>query len=106
MKKAFFLAVLLIAGRAQANDIDLSIDNFSRNNSIVSAVLKVTNNLTTPVSSIFIDCAFLDGQKKAIDIGKANIDHIESKGYAYAKASIVTDQQIQFADCRVAHSRK
>ncbi|MDQ0558306.1 hypothetical protein QO004_000079 [Rhizobium mesoamericanum] len=103
MKKGAVLAFAAVfcAGAAEANEIDLSVDNFSRDNKIVSAVIKLTNNLDEAVSRVFIDCAFLDDNKRAIDIGNDIVTRLDAKGYAYGKASIVTDKKVRYADCRV-----
>jgi len=98
---ALTTAMALICGQALANEIDISVDNFSQSGGIVSAVLKLTNNLDQPVTQVFVDCAFLREDKRAIDIGKEIVSQIDAKSYAYGKAAIVTDQKVRYADCRV-----
>lgn len=101
MRKAVAALVLLAAGGASAADIDLTVDNFWQDGKITSAVLKVSNHLDRPVTDIRIDCAFLDENKKAIDIGLETISQVEAQSYAYGKASIVTGRKVSFAECRV-----
>ena len=100
---AILTAAVMSAGIANANDIDLAVDNFSKDGQIVSAVIKLTNNLDQEVSDVYVDCAFLREDKRAIDIGKELINRIDAKGYAYGKASIVTAEKVRYADCKVTN---
>lgn len=101
----FVVVVAALAGHASAGEIDIQVDNFTLQNGIAEAVLKVSNNTGRDVSNVFIDCAFLDSDKRAIDIGKAMIPALPAGQYAYDKASAVTGEGIEFADCRVTRSR-
>lgn len=105
-RAAIFAAAILSAGIAQANEIDLTVDNFSKDGQIVSAVVKLTNNLDQEVSHVYVDCAFLREDKRAIDIGKEIVSRIDAKGYAYGKASIVTAEKVRYADCKVTNFKK
>lgn len=107
MKRGFWVLVALgaLCGHAAAGEIDIQIDNFTMQGNIAEVVMKVTNNTGRDVSNVFIDCAFLDSDKRAIDIGKAMIPAIATGGYAYDKASAVTGEGIEFADCRVTRVR-
>lgn len=101
MKRILSVAFMAVAFEAHAADIEVSIENFTKDGRILSAIMKVTNKTEQAVTNVYIDCAFLDKDKKAIDIGKSRVSRIEAKGYAYDKAAIVTDAKADFADCRV-----
>lgn len=94
-------AFLALSSGANAAEIDIQIDNFTSDRGIASAVMKVANTSSRRLSSIFIDCAFLDENRKAIDIGKAVIQRIDAGGYAYEKASIVATGREKFVECSV-----
>lgn len=95
-------AVGALASVANAADIDIQIDNFTSDGNIARVVMKVKNTSTKPYSNIFIDCTFLDANKKAIDIGKALISGIDANSYAYDKASIVATGREEYVECSVS----
>ena len=106
------LKTVLIAGlsamaatAAHADGIDIDIQNFTAHRGIAKIVMKVTNGTDADISSVFIDCAFLDGNKRAIDIGKAMIPSLPSGQYAYEEASIPRSDGVEFAECRVTKFR-
>ncbi|MBD9542952.1 hypothetical protein IB276_26250 [Ensifer sp. ENS04] len=102
MKYAILTVSVLIAGQAVAGSVDVGVENFTHSNGVAKAVLKVSNSLGKPASNIFVDCAFLNGEKKAIDVGSALIEKIANNEYAYDTASIVTKSDVQYVDCRVS----
>lgn len=102
MKYAIFSLVFLLAGHVAAGTIEVGVENFTQERRVAKAIIKVTNNLGKPVSNVFVDCAFLNKEKKAVDVSSALIEKISPNEYAYDKASIVTDHEVQYIDCRVA----
>lgn len=84
-----------------AEGIDIQVDNFTAQGGISEIVMKVLNNTDEAVTNVFIDCAFLRENGKAIDIGKALIPSIAAHSYAYDKAAITTTNGVAKADCRV-----
>ena len=101
MKYAFFSFVLLVAGQVSAGDVSVAVENFTHERGIATAVLKVTNNLGKTANNVFVDCAFLDGEKKAIDVSSALIESISTNDHAYDKAAITTKRDFQYVECRV-----
>lgn len=107
MKIAAIAGVLIsFATAAQAADIDIGIERFIQRNGISKAILKVTNHLPNKVTGVYIECAFLDSDRRAIDIGNSLINSIDANSYAYDSASIVAGEgAVKFADCRVIRTR-
>lgn len=106
MRILLLALALLTAAPAYARDaISIDVDNFTAERGISTLVLKVTNNTGKAVESVFIDCAFLTEDERAIDIGKALISNIPAGGYAYDKASIPTTDGVSKAECRVVSFR-
>ncbi|MDX0432680.1 hypothetical protein GOL30_26365 [Sinorhizobium medicae] len=103
MKYAVFSLAFLTAGQVIAGGgISVSVENFTQERRVAKAVLKVTNNLGKPANNVFVDCAFLNKEKKAVDVSSALIEKISTNDHAYDKASIVTDHDVQYIECRVA----
>lgn len=104
MKKMLLLIAMLSAGPAAADDFNIEVENFTAERGISTVVMKVTNMTGRDARQVFIDCVFLDGNQKAIDIGKALIPFIANGGSAYDKAAIPTTEGVQFAQCGVKQS--
>ena len=102
---AIAAASIAFALPASAAGFDIQVDNFFVQDGIASAVMKVTNNTGAAAESVYIDCVFLDGERRAIEIGKALIPAIQAGGYAYDKASAVTGDAVKYAECGVRKSR-
>ncbi|QWY83305.1 hypothetical protein [Rhizobium phage RHph_X2_25] len=102
MKYAVFSFAFLMAGQAIAGGVSVSVENFTQERRVAKAIIKVKNDLGKPASNVFIDCAFLNKEKMAVDVSSALVEKISTNDYAYEKASIVTDHDIQYIECRVA----
>lgn len=98
-------AFACISTVAMADGIDIQVDNFTVDRGISELVLKVTNNTAVEVGNVFIDCTFLTEEGRAIDIGKALIPSIPSKGYVFDKAAITRTDGVAKAECRVVQYR-
>ena len=94
-----------LATPALGAGFDIQVDNFYVDGGIATVVMKVTNNTGKAADSVFIDCAFLDKEERAIEIGKALIPAIEAGEFVYDKASAVTGDRVQYAACDVVSSR-
>lgn len=107
MKIAAIAGVLIsLATAAQAADIDVGIERFISRNGVSKAILKVTNHLPNKVTGVYVECAFLDSDRRAIDIGNALIGSIDAHSYAYDSAAIVVGEGVvKYADCRVISTR-
>ncbi|UIK05002.1 hypothetical protein [Neorhizobium galegae] len=105
MKVIVFCAMMAAATAASAADIEIDVQNFSVERGVARAVMLVKNNLAKPVQGVFIDCAFLDGDKKAVGIGRAIINALAPNGDAYEEAALPTKASVQFVDCRVRSFR-
>ncbi len=100
--RALILAVFIAAsGPTFAGDIEIDVQNFTASKGISDLVLKITNNTGKSLEMIFVDCAFLDKNKRALAIGKAIISNVDAGGYAYDTASIARSQGVAHAECRV-----
>lgn len=95
----------LMSVPALAAGFDIQVDNFYVRDGIATVVMKVANNTGRTANNVFIDCVFLDGDNRAIEIGKAMIPTIVIGGSAYDKAAAVTGDGVQFAQCDVVRSR-
>jgi hypothetical protein len=100
---AIATVVLLLTGSAAlaVDDIDVQVENFFVEPGTATVVLKITNNGTTTAPNVFVSCAFLDANQKAIDIGKAWVTDLAPNRAAYDKARIPTSKGVQFATCSV-----
>lgn len=96
---------LACAGAWAAEPIEIGIENFTAERGISTLILKVSNNTAAPLQTVFIDCAFLTEDERAIDIGKALVSNIPAGGYAYDKASIARTDGVAKAECRVVSYR-
>ena len=85
-----------------AGGLNVSVENFTQERRVAKAVIKVTNELGKTATNIFVDCAFLNKEKKAVDVSSALIEKISTNDHAYDKTSIVTDHEVQYIECRVA----
>lgn len=100
MKLAVGLLLAMVSPVVAA-DVDIRIDNFSSDEWMSRAVIKVTNNSGQNLTNVFIDCTFLDGEKRALDIGKVLIPSLAAGAYAYDKAAIQTTGKEKFVECMV-----
>ena len=91
----------LLAAAVSANLIVIDIDNFTADRGISTLILKITNNNSEGINSLFIDCTFMDENERAIDIGKSHVTNIRAGETVYDKASIGTTEGVQKALCRV-----
>lgn len=101
MRKMIFASAILAASAASAADIQIDVQNFTHERGIARAVMLVKNRSSKPAKDVFIDCAFLGEDKRAIGIGRAHLESIPANGDAYDDASLVTDAKVAYADCRV-----
>jgi hypothetical protein len=102
LKKTLAALAMLMAAPALAQDaVSFEVDNFFVDSGITTAVLAVTNNLETPVTSVFLSCAFLNDEEKAIDVGGGLISRLDAGETAYERVSIGTGDGVQYARCRV-----
>lgn len=102
MRTVLAAAALLLAAPAMAQGFDIQIDNFTAQRGIAEVVMRVTNNTGADARSVFIDCAFMDKDKRAIDIGKALIPAIRAGDYAFDKAMIPRADGVQYVECGVS----
>ena len=105
MNRSIAALTWALATPALGAGFDIQVDNFYVDGDIATVVMKVTNNTGEDAANVFIDCAFLDKEERAIDIGKALIPAIAAGRYAYDKASAVTGGRVQYAACDVVRSR-
>jgi len=68
--QALLLAWMLTSTSASAADIDVDVLQIVLRYGTVQADLRITNNLPTSVGPIYINCAFLDANRRFIDIGR------------------------------------
>lgn len=93
--------MLAVVTAASGEDIDVHVDNFFVETGVSTVVLKITNNTATTVANVFVSCAFLDADQRAIDVGKAWVTDLKPKQVAYDKARIPSSKGVQFAACSV-----
>jgi len=94
--------VLAIASSpSSADEVDVHVENFFVERGISTVVLKITNNTSAVVPNVFVSCAFLDANQKAIDIGKAWVTNLGPNKSTYDKARIPSADGVQFASCSV-----
>lgn len=105
MKRTIAALTWALATPALGAGFDIQVDNFYVDGGIATVVMKVTNNTGADAKDVFVDCAFLDKEERAIEIGKALISTIAAGASAYEKAAAVTGDRVQFADCNVVRSR-
>ncbi|MCZ7854697.1 hypothetical protein O9X99_19715 [Agrobacterium salinitolerans] len=96
----------LTSTSASAADIDVDVLQIVLRYGMVQADLKITNNLPTRVGPIYINCAFLDANRRFIDIGRGLVTAVAPGSAAYTKTAIVTDEQIQSAKCMISNPQR
>ncbi|MFC5584434.1 hypothetical protein ACFPOD_04870 [Nitratireductor kimnyeongensis] len=100
--RALVLLVAVIASSAvSAGEIDIDIENFTAAGGVSELVFKVSNNTNDDLRSVFVNCAFMNKDMKAIDIGKVLISTIPANDFVYEKASIQRSDGVAHAQCRV-----
>lgn len=92
---------ILLAAAVSANLITIDIDNFTAHRGISTLILKVTNNNSEAIKSLYIDCTFMTEAGRAIDIGKSSISNLGAGETVYDKAAIPTTEGVEKASCRV-----
>ncbi|MDP9837604.1 hypothetical protein J2T09_002356 [Neorhizobium huautlense] len=100
MSRLLIFAAALAATPAVAAEIEIEVQNFTSKNGIARATMLVKNTSNETIRDVYIDCAFLGRDKRAVGIGKANIRNLPARGDAYTDASLVTNDDIKFVDCR------
>lgn len=99
------LTLGLVSTPASAADIDIDVQELALRFGMVQADLKVTNNLPSRVGPIYINCSFLDANRRFIDVGRGLVAAIDPSSVAYTKAAIVTDKQVRSIECVVSNPR-
>jgi hypothetical protein len=100
LSKVLIFAAVVASTPALAADVQIDVQNFTLQNGIARATMLVTNTSERAISNVYVDCAFLGADKRAIGLGKANIRRLPAKGDAYAEAAFVTNAEVKFVDCR------
>lgn len=95
------LYAALILASVTAADISFEVENFTAQNGISEVVLKVTNHADTGARRVYISCAFLTEDLKAIDVGRALISTLGPGQTKYEKAGIPTTAGVAKAQCYV-----
>jgi hypothetical protein len=95
MKYAVFSFAFLLAGQAIAGGVSVSVENFTQERRVAKAILKVTNDLGKPANNVFVDCAFLNKEKRAVDVSSALIEKISTNDYAGHSVHRVSRGQIR-----------
>jgi hypothetical protein len=98
-------ALMMVTTVAYAADIDIAVERLKSNYGVTKAILKVKNHLPNRVTGVLVECAFLDKDRRAIDIGRNVIKEIDDSSWAYTDATIATDETAKFVDCRVTNYR-
>lgn len=81
--------IILAASAATSINVNVDMQNVERDGDIVKAVFQVQNTETTPYSSVFVECAFLDKDKRALDVVVAHVQNVQPNTTRYGKASLV-----------------
>lgn len=100
MSKFLIFAAMLASAPALAADVQIDVQNFTSKNGIARATMLVTNMSERVIANVYVDCAFLGADKRAVGLGKANIRNLPARGDAYADAALVTSAEVKFVDCR------
>lgn len=100
------LAGMCIASPALASDVDFKYENFYRDQDMGRAriVLKIIND-TPNVLTVFVECAFLNADKRALDTSTLIASNVPAKGHAYADSWSARMNGIEHADCRIVRYR-
>jgi hypothetical protein len=96
-----FLALLVATLPARSGNLELQVDRLTVRDGVARVVLKVLNSSGQAYSYVFAECAFLDGNKKAVDTAKAMFQTVPANGHAYAKAAIDHAGEVKTVDCRI-----
>lgn len=91
--------VLACSSAALADSVGIEVDNFFVETGISTAVLKITNNSSATIANVFVSCAFLGADKKAIDVGKAWVTDLRPGQTRYENARIASSAGVQYARC-------
>ena len=95
---------LLVPPVAFAADLSVEVDNLKRSDGWIEAIVRVTNGGSAAFSTIYVDCAFLDANGRAIDTGMASIANLTPGATAFGSAEIEDDPAIASAACRIAET--
>lgn len=104
MRVSVFLAAAVVSGAANASEIDIDVENFTARNGLSELVLKVSNDTSVNFEKVYIDCAFLDKDMRALDVGRAVVRGLSAGAHVYEKASVPVSDGVAHAQCRVKDS--
>jgi len=88
---------------ALAAGLEVVVDSFIRTEqmSVITTVIRITNNTATEVGALNIECAFFDALGKAVDTDTVAVFNLKPGETAYAKSRIKDQSwKIQEAVCR------
>lgn len=102
----FFLVGICIATQATAAGVAFQYENFyrDRDRGRARVVLKITND-TPKQLTVIAECAFLNGDKRALDTATLIASNVPAKGHAYADSWSARMSGIEHADCRIVSYR-
>lgn len=103
MRTVSAAAALLFAAPAMAQSMDIRIDSFTADRGRSEVIVRVTNNTGADARSIFVDCTFMDTDKRAIDIGRALIPVLAAGDHAFEKAAISRTDGVDYVECDLVY---
>ena len=78
---------IIMAAAAATLNINVDMQNVERDGDIINAVFKVESSEL--YKTVFVECAFLDKDKRALDVGVKPIANLQPNSERYGKISIV-----------------
>jgi len=105
MRAWIVIVGLLTTGVAHAADIGLAYENFYRDEKAGRAriVIRVTNNTARPQRSIFAECAFLNSEKRALDVATLIASNVAPGSSAVVAGWSAQMPGIEHAECRISN---
>lgn len=101
------LILLALTGNAASASLDLAYENFYRDGDLgrTRIILKVTNNTPEKVEWVFVECAFLNNENKALDTATLIGRNIAPASHAYVDGWSARFDGIEHATCRISAVR-
>lgn len=96
------LALLAMTGYASAADVSLEYENFYLDKGRAKIILKIENNTARRYKMVFAECAFLDGNQRAIDTATLIASNVSAGAVAYVDGWSAQIDGIKHASCRIS----
>ena len=97
----------MLCSPALAGGVDFNYESFylDRDAGRAKIILKIRNDTASPLKMVIAECAFLNGDKRAVDTATLITSNVEAGQSAYADGWSAQVGGIEHAECRISSAR-